>query len=105
MRGLSRLVASATLGGLVLLMVCSDAGAQAAAPNPEVGRAVAAVGSIQGIVRDETGAPVAGALISAFGTTRAFARADRSGRFEVGPLSPGSYFVRAHFTGFTTPRG
>src|SRR5262249_46054513 len=68
------------------------------APSPRAG-------AIQGIVRDEAGAPVAGALVSALGVTTAFAKADKSGRFEVGPLSPGSYLVRAHCAGFVSSTG
>ena len=57
-------------------------------------------GSIQGVVQDEQGAPVAGAIVSALGATTAFAVTDRGGRFELRTLSPGPYLVRAHLTGF-----
>ena len=64
-----------------------------------------AAGSIQGIVQDEQGAPVAGAMVSALGASTAFAVSDRSGRFEMRTLSPGPYLVRAHLTGFVASRG
>ena len=42
-----------------------------------------APGSIHGTVQDEQGAPVAGAMVSALGSTSAFAVTDRAGRFEL----------------------
>jgi len=64
-----------------------------------------ATGSIQGMVQDEKGLPVAGAVVSALGATTAVALTDRTGRFELRTLSPGPYLVRAHLTGFVAPRG
>ena len=64
-----------------------------------------ATGSIQGMVQDEKGLPVAGAIVSALGATTAVALTDRTGRFELRTLSPGPYLVRAHLTGFVAPRG
>ena len=57
----------------------------------------------EGIVQDEKGVPVAGAMVSALGATTAFAVTDRIGRFEIRSLSPGPYLVRAHLTGFVAP--
>src|SRR5262249_41979566 len=37
--------------------------------------------------------------------TNAFALTDRHGRFELRPLSPGPYLVRAHLHGFVASRG
>ncbi len=64
-----------------------------------------APGSIGGIVRDEKGAPLDGAMVSALGATTAFAVTDRSGRFELRTLSPGPYLLRAHLSGFVASRG
>lgn len=103
MKSTSRLMASAAVGGMVLLLASSDARAQRAM---EVGRVAAlAAGSIQGVVQDETGAPVSGALVSAVGATSKFAVSDRGGRFELRTLSPGPYLVRAHLTGFVASHG
>ena len=75
-------------------------------PGQPVARvASVASGSIQGIVRDEQGAPVSGAIVSALGATTAFATTDRGGKFELRTLSPGPYLVRAHLTGFVASRG
>src|SRR5262247_3141258 len=64
-----------------------------------------APGAIQGIVQDEKGLPVAGATVSALGTSTAVVVTDRIGRFELRSLSPGPYLLRAHVTGFVASRG
>src|SRR5262245_34246296 len=98
-----RWTASAAVGGLVLLCLSAPAFAQ---NLPEVVR-VAAVssGSIGGLVLDQTGLPLQGALVSAVGATTVATYTDRSGRFELLTLAPGPYLLRAHLTGFTAPRG
>ena len=105
MRSMARMTASAALGGLVLLSLPSPAAAQAPHVQAITHVASLAPGSILGTVQDEKGAPVAGAMVSAFGTTSAFAVTDRAGRFELRPLSPGPYLVRAHSNGFIASRG
>jgi TonB-dependent receptor-like protein/carboxypeptidase family protein len=106
MRSPSRMTASAVVGSLVLLCLPAFARAQSGAQvRPITHLASIAAGSIQGMVLDEQGAPVAGAMVSALGATTAFALSDRSGRFELRTLSPGPYLVRAHLTGFVAPRG
>ena len=65
----------------------------------------AAPGNIHGFVQDEVGAPIAGAVVTAVGSHTVFAVTDRSGRFELRQLAPGSYLVRAHSSGFVEPRG
>ena len=92
MRALSRKTA-AVVGGLVLL--CLPAVAAGQSPSlvrPAAHIASIAAGSIQGNVQDERGAPVPGAMVSAFGATTAFAVSDRSGKFELRSLSPGPYW-------------
>src|ERR1700730_1782440 len=106
MRSTSSMTASAVVGGLVLLCVPVVVRAQGA---PQI-RAIThvasmAAGSIQGTVQDEKGAPVAGAMVSALGSSTAFAVTDRSGRFELRTLSPGPYLLRAHLSGFVASRG
>src|SRR5205823_12156280 len=63
-----------------------------------------APGSIQGIVSDEKGSPIAGAMVSALGATTTSAVTTRDGRFELRTLSPGPYLVRAHLPGYIAPR-
>jgi hypothetical protein len=105
MRSTARMAASAALGGLVLLCLPSLAAAQAPLVQAVTHVASLASGSILGTVQDEKGAPVAGAMVSALGTTSAFAVTDRAGRFELRTLSPGPYLVRAHSSGFVASRG
>jgi hypothetical protein len=81
----------------------AQGGSLAAQPVSRV--ASLAAGSIQGVVRDEKGAPLGGAMVSALGATSAFAVTDRGGRFELRTLSPGPYLVRAHLSGFVASRG
>src|SRR5437870_3121998 len=108
MRQASSRTAPPVVGGLMLLClsaVVPVAFAQAPEIRPVTHIASVAPGSIQGIVLDERGGPVAGAMVSALGATTAFAVSDRSGRFELRTLSPGPYLVRAHLTGFVASRG
>jgi hypothetical protein len=99
------MTASAVVGGLVLLCLPS-LGFPQSAPDirPVTHIASVASGSIQGVVQDERGVPVAGAMVSALGATTAFAVSDRVGRFELRTLSPGPYVLRAHFSGFVASR-
>ena len=102
----SRMTASAVVGGLALLCLPAVSSAQLAGQlRPVAHVASVAAGSIQGIVQDEQGAPVAGATVSALGTSSAFAVSDRGGRFEMRTLSPGPYLLRAHLAGFVASRG
>jgi hypothetical protein len=94
------------VGGLVMVCVAQVASAQGSMPlQPVTHVASLAPGSIHGIVQDEKGAPIAGATVSALGTTTAIAVTDRSGRFDLRPLSPGPYLLRAHLGGFVASRG
>jgi hypothetical protein len=100
------MTASAVVGGLVLICLPAVSRAQSAGPaRPVTHVASVSMGSIQGIVQDEQGAPVVGASVSALGASTAFAVSDRGGRFEMRTLSPGPYLVRAHLTGYVASRG
>src|SRR5580765_7511952 len=102
----SRMTRRAVVGGLVLLCLPAVSSAQLAAQlRPVTHVASIAAGSIQGIVQDEQGAPVAGATVSALGASSAFAVSDRAGHFEMRTLSPGPYLLRAHQAGFVASRG
>src|SRR2546423_292064 len=97
---------AAAAGVLVILSVARIAAAQSS-PSAEHGGPLAslAAGAIQGLVQDEAGAPVGGAVVSALGSNSAFAITDRAGRFELRQLAPGPYLVRAHLAGYVAPRG
>jgi hypothetical protein len=100
MTGLSRLVASAALCGLAVFGKAVDARADGTPVARSSSRQPASPGSISGVVQDETGAPVGGAIVSAFGLTTVYAITDRNGRFELRTLPPGAYLIRAHSSGF-----
>jgi len=105
MRAAARMTAS-VVGSLGLLCLAAPGFAQSSSVvRPVTHIASIASGSIQGIVQDEHGAPIAGATISALGPTTSFAVSDRGGRFELRTLSPGPYLLRAHLSGFVASRG
>ncbi len=58
-------------------------------------------GSITGVVSDDSGGPIAGAMVSALGTAMmAKATTDASGWFSIDALPVGEYTLQAHRTGF-----
>ena len=58
-------------------------------------------GSITGVVSDDHGGPIAGAMVSALGTvTVAKAVTDATGFFSIDALPIGEYTLQAHRTGF-----
>jgi hypothetical protein len=95
---------AAAVGGLLLLFQLPAALGQSVAP-PVTKVASLASGSIGGVVKDENGAPIPGAIVSALGGKTAAAVTDRAGRFELRTLSPGPYLVRAHVSGYVGSRG
>jgi len=92
------LALSAAIGGLVVV------GAPALASAQQTISASYSVsldpGEIRGVVRDQSGTPVAGTVISALGTTTTFTVTDSDGQFELLALAPGPYLLRAHAKGY-----
>ena len=81
--------------------VSSSVQAQQRAAAPEFRRVSAIVGgSINGIVSDDRGGPLEGAMVSALGATTAMTVTDASGRFFLQKLPAGDYTLRAHLAGF-----
>lgn len=101
MRHASGLIALAV--GVVV--VCVPVPAAAQTPQAVSRAASAASGTIESFVQDESGTPVAGAVVSATGASTAFGVTDRLGHVTLRSLAPGPYLVRAHISGFTAPRG
>jgi hypothetical protein len=97
-------VTAVVVGGLVLLCTSAPASAQALQPHPVTHVASLAPGSILGVVQDDRGQPVVGAVVSALGTMTSVAVSDRTGRFELRTLTPGPYLLRAHLSGYVAPR-
>src|SRR5436190_23358049 len=99
MPGRSRPMTASIVG--VLFMLGSVAGAFA--QNGTAGPPEPVRGAIYGVVTDEGGSPVAGAMVSAVGAITFFAVSDDNGRFEIA-IAPGTYLTRAHRKGFTPSR-
>ena len=102
MPGTSRLVTASVVGVLITL----GCGGRQRSPRTEhPSRAPARPWSCSfGVVTDDNGAPVAGAMVSAIGAITIFAVTDDSGRFEMTAPGPGAYLVRAHRNGFVASR-
>lgn len=62
-------------------------------------------GELQGTIVDDVGQPLAGAFVSALGSTQAFDVSDNNGRFTFRNLLPGAYLVRARLHGYTPYKG
>jgi hypothetical protein len=61
-------------------------------------------GEIRGVVEDDKGQRLAGAVVSALGTTAFFATSDAHGRFALRNMALGPYLVRAHLQGYVAAR-
>ena len=107
MTRLSGLLAAATIVGLTVGSASAQTSAGrpgAFAPIVQSQQARLSLGSIQGVVSDERGGPLAGALVSALGATAAMATTDARGRFLIQPLAAGEYVLRIHLAGFVSGR-
>ena len=97
--------------GPLAVVVCAVMAAPAAAQmsrtslQPITQVAAASQGELHGVVLDDRGQPLTGAVLSALGSTTAFAVSDREGRFSFRNLPPGPYLVRAHLQGYVPARG
>ena len=82
--------------------VTGGAGASSALAQSVQYQSVHAVrGSITGVVSDDYGGPISGAMVSALGTVMvAKAITDASGYFSIDALPAGDYTLQAHRTGF-----
>ena len=91
---------------LCVVAVSPPASAQLSArPQPVTRIAALAQADLHGVVLDDGGQAVAGAVISALGATSAFAVSGRDGRFSFRNLPSGPYLVRAHLQGYLPARG
>lgn len=101
----ARLVASATVGSLIVLGAPILASAQTEPAPPASVRMSATRGAILGTVKDDHGKPIANVVVSAVGGTTTIAVTDKNGQFGFGPLAPGPYLLRAHLAGYVAPHG
>jgi hypothetical protein len=100
MQRLNRVLTASIVAGSLGTM--ATLGASPALAQPAQYQSARAVrGSITGIVSDDRGGPIAGAMVSALGTaTMAKATTDASGWFSIEALPIGEYTLQAHRTGF-----
>jgi hypothetical protein len=92
---------------LVLAAMTLPASAQqisVSIPKAQITLAKAGQGSIRGVVLDTRGNPLAGAMVSALGSSVAFALSGRDGHFLLDPLPMGAYTVRVHMDGYAPSR-
>ncbi|MEI6668139.1 MAG: TonB-dependent receptor [Acidobacteriota bacterium] len=92
-------VVAAAAGILAAGAAASAQSVSIRSPQAVVARAVTQ-GDIQGLVVDTKGRPLAGAMVSALGTTVAFSLTGKDGRFRFEALPVGAYTVRIHLDGF-----
>src|SRR5262249_12770910 len=104
---IERVLSAAGVVALAAAASSSSAFAQQrAAAHPAEFRTVNAVmgGVIKGIVSDDRGGPLPGAMVSALGATMAMTVTDANGRFSLEKLPAGDYTLRAHLAGFAASR-
>jgi hypothetical protein len=100
---------SAAVFGLLILHAWPG-GAQTPLARPAAGHpssktyAQSAIGDLAGVVIDERGSPIPGAMVSAVGRTVVVGTTDRDGRFTLRALPRGPYVLRAHLSGYRPSR-
>jgi hypothetical protein len=72
--------------------------------TPELLSVRVSPGHLRGIVSDERGGPLPGAMVTVLGATMAMTVTDSQGRFSIESLPPGEYVLRAHLAGFSASR-
>jgi hypothetical protein len=97
------------VGVLLCAAIASPAQAQLT-PRPQLSSSQAVGpalrhGELRGIVQDEQGQPIAGAVVSAVGSTSVFAVSGADGSFAFRNLPAGPYLVRAHLQQYLPARG
>jgi hypothetical protein len=104
---MTRHLTRGTLVGVMCVMAGLPVFAQSGArTHPAALATMASVpyASVHGIVLDNRGRPLAGAVVSALGATTSFAVSDEDGRFALRNLPFGPYVMRAHLQGYLPPR-
>jgi hypothetical protein len=94
--------------GVMVCAVASPAFAQwpARAHIQPVSRvSVETRGDLRGVIEDDRGEPLTGAVVSAVGPLTVFSVSDRDGGFAFRNLPTGAYLVRAHLQGYVPARG
>lgn len=105
-RVLSAAVGTVMAGAWPGAALAQQSAGRAASVRPPELRAVAAIlgGAIDGVVSDERGGPLPGAMVTVLGATMAMTVTDAHGRFSLDKLPAGDYTLRARLTGFAASR-
>ncbi|MEQ1756890.1 MAG: TonB-dependent receptor [Vicinamibacterales bacterium] len=104
---MTRLIACCHVALAVSMAGTTPAFAQFSARTaPSLIRQIAATtqGELRGSVLDDRRLPLSGVVVSAVGSTSAFAVTERDGSFVVKNLPAGPYLVRVHLQGYLAPR-
>jgi hypothetical protein len=107
MERLTRIVTVAFAGAAGILFGVAPAtaqGSRVAALSSMQARVVVS-GTISGVVSDERGGALGGAMVSVVGVTLASTVTDAQGRYSLNQLPAGDYLVRAHLSGFAASSG
>jgi hypothetical protein len=105
MRRLTRVLSAAVVGAATVGLPASYAHAQPKAVAPEFQTVNLARLALTGVVIDERGGPVRGAMVTVAGQATTTTVSDDQGRFAIAHLAPGEYVLRAHLAGFAaSPR-
>jgi hypothetical protein len=106
MARLTGLFAAAAIVGATVVPASAQSGMPGSALRGSVQgqHARLTLGSIQGVVIDDRGGPLAGAMVSALGAATLMATTDARGRFLIQPLPSGEYQLRVHLPGFVSTR-
>ena len=102
---MNRVLSAAGFVAIAAAAVPSSVLAQQRAARVSAFRTVSNMGgAINGIVSDDRGGPLPGAMVSIIGATMAMTVTDVDGRFSLQRLPAGDYTLRAHLAGFAASR-
>ena len=105
MERLTRVVSAAFVGIAGLLVAVAPLHGQGTRVASTGLQARVLSGSISGVVTDDRGGALGGAMVSALGVTLASTVTDDRGRFTFTELPQGDYLLRAHMIGFAASAG
>ena len=101
---MNRVLSAASFVAIAAAAVPSSVVAQGAARVSAFRTVSNMGGAIHGIVSDDRGGPLPGAMVSIIGATMAMTVTDVDGRFSLQRLPEGDYTLRAHLAGFAASR-
>jgi hypothetical protein len=97
---ITRFTVSLSTAVMCVAAVAAPSFGQVRAPRPIAQIAAVPHTELRGVVLDEQGNPLAGAVASALGSTTAYAVSDADGRFLFHTLPYGPYLLRVHLQGY-----